>query len=368
MSMSRQFWDKPGQIVLLGAIWWLTGCQVAEPDFDPRDPEAPANPFTVAQTTQFQAVQGGPELTPEMLRPSTEPYRIGVGDVLELEISEVGGTRATTFVMPDGKLYFNLAGGVDADGLTIDELSERLTEALRHDYADPRVNVTLKEVQSRRVWVLGRVNTPGLYPLSQPTTLLEAISLAGGLFTSRFSGSTEELADLGHSVVLRQGRVLPVDFEALMREGDMSQNIYLEPDDYIYLPSSLSQNIYVLGYVQQARAIGFKDRLTLVAALAEAKGPRRGARMDQVVIIRGSLHEPQVAVVDAAAILRGQATDIELRPFDIVWVPRHPWDRFDKYFWGIWETAARTVAVNEGSLLVEGAEADTSVTIPASSQ
>jgi protein involved in polysaccharide export with SLBB domain len=64
-------------------------------------------------------------------------------------------------------------------------------------------------------------------------TVLEAISKAGGLFTSRFSGTTEELADLHHSMLIRNGKPLAVDFNRLLREGDMSQNIYLRPNDYI---------------------------------------------------------------------------------------------------------------------------------------
>jgi protein involved in polysaccharide export with SLBB domain len=292
-------------------------------------------------------------LDPEWLAPSTEPYRLGVGDWVEIEITGIRGTRAETFVMPDGKVYYDLAGGVQADGLTIAELGDRLTQALRHDYTSPNVNVTLREVRSQRAWLLGRLNKPGLFPLSQPTTLLEGISLAGGLFTSRFSGSTEELADLSNSFVLRDGEVLPVDFLALMKQGDMTQNIYLEDGDYVYLPSSLSQNIHVLGEVIQPQAIGFKDGLNLVSAIASAKGPTTSAQLDRVLIIRGSLTEPKVAVVDFEAILSGDATNFELQPFDIVWVPDRPFEFLERYFWVIFDAAATTIAVREGGNSVE---------------
>lgn len=174
----------------------------------------------------------------KLLTPPDERYILGPGDIMEIEIAEVGGTLARTFVMPDGMVYYNLAGGVRAEGLSTTELAKRLQEALKRDYANPLVNVSLVEVRSRRYWILGRVFKPGLYPLRQPTTLLEAISEAGGLFTSRFSGTTEELADLGSSVVIRNGQILPVNFEKLVRSGDTSQNIYLRHNDYIYLPSA----------------------------------------------------------------------------------------------------------------------------------
>lgn len=304
-----------------------------------------------------------PELPPGSLLPPDEPYRLGIGDLVEIEISETPGTRATTFIMTDGRLYYDLAGGVRADGLTIAELSARLEEALRRDYHEPHVNVTLLEVRSRRFWILGRVFNPGLYPLREPTTLVEAISMAGGLFTSRFSGTTEELADLSHSLVIRGGEVLPVDFEALLRRGDMSQNIYLRPDDYVFLPSSLSQNVYVLGSVRQPKAVGFRDRLSVVGALAHAKGPLPEAWLKGVVVLRGSLRQPRAASVDVAAILAGRARDVNLEPGDVVWVPDSPLDRWDKYFWSILNTAARTIAVNEGTRAAAGSAAP-SVTIP----
>jgi protein involved in polysaccharide export with SLBB domain len=299
------------------------------------------------------------------LRPSTAAYQLGVGDWVEIEITGIAGSRSETFVMPDGKVYYDLAGGVEADGLTIRELGDRLAKALRHDYSSPSVNVTLREVKSRRAWMLGRLNKPGLYPLSQPTTLLEGISLAGGLFTSRFSGSTEELADLGNSFVLRDGEVLPVDFLALVKEGDMTQNIYLRDGDYVYLPSSLSQNIHVLGEVMQPQAIGFKDRINLVAAIANAKGPTPSARLEQVMIIRGSLSDPKVAVINFKDILAGRATNIELQPFDIVWVPDRPFEILERYFWVIFDSAATTIAVREGANSVERINTDApGITIP----
>lgn len=317
-------------------------------EFDPR-----ARSQTILDEEAFASVESERDLDPAWLSPSREPYLVGVGDWLEIEITGISGSRNETFVMPDGKIYYDLAGGVDVEGLTVAEIGTRLREALSRDYSSPNVNVTLREVRSQRAWLLGRLNKPGLYPLSQPTTLLEGISLAGGLFTSRFSGSTEELADLGNSFVLRDGKVLPVDLLALIKQGDMSQNIYLKDGDYVYLPSSLSQNVHVLGAVRQPQAIGYKDRLNIVAAIAYAKGPTPDANLEKVLIIRGSLRSPKVAVVDFKKILAGQATNFELKPFDIVWVPDRPFKILERYFWVVFDAAATTIAVREGANSVE---------------
>ena len=155
-------------------------------------------------------------------------------------------------------------------------------------------------------------------------TVIEAITRAGGLFTSRFSGTTEELADLHHSFIVRQGQYLPVNFNQLIREGDTSQNIYLEPDDFLYLPSSLSSEVFVIGAVGQPRAVGFKDQVTLISAIANARGTTRDAYLTQVAIIRGSMSTPSIALVNYRDIVQGRAPDVRLQPRDIVFVPISP--------------------------------------------
>ena len=162
-----------------------------------------------------------------------EPFRLGPGDVVEIDVIGVPGTRRRCLVMPDGMLYFDLLAGQRVGGLTLDELRRLLEGRLAEYYVSPQVGLALREIRSRRAWILGRVGTPGLYVLDQPTTLLEAVARAGGMATSRFSGTTEELADLSHSFLLRDGEPLPVDFRRLFHEGDLSQNVRLRSGDYV---------------------------------------------------------------------------------------------------------------------------------------
>jgi len=260
--------------------------QIPKSQFDAR-----ATDQTVKNLT-FTNVEIKRPLDPKLLIPPAEPYILGPGDVLEIEIAEIPGTLSRTFVMPDGMIYYNLAGGIHAEGLTQADFAKRLTEALQRDYTNPLVNISLVEVRSRRYWILGRVFKPGIFPLRQPTTLLEAISESGGLYTSRQSGTTQELADLSNSVVIRDGDILPVSFEKLIRSGDTSQNIYLHHNDLIYLPSSTSSTVLLLGAVNTPQAVGYKDSLTLVDCIAQGRGPAKDAYLDQVVIVRGTLDKP----------------------------------------------------------------------------
>jgi protein involved in polysaccharide export with SLBB domain len=310
--------------------------------FDPR-----AKPAATG-TASFQNVSLGKQIPPDYLKPPKEKFRLGVGDKLEIEILEVENTRQVCIVMPDGNLYYQTCPSIKAAGLTIPELQTRIAASLKEFYHNPQVSILLRGISSQRVWILGRVNTPGLYPLDNPMTVLEAISHAGGLFSSRFSGTTEELADLHHSFLVRNGEFVPVDFYALMRRGDLSQNIYLQNGDYIYLPSALSQEVYILGAVEQPKAVGFMDQVTVVSAIADAKGPLPTAWTQRILIVRGSLAEPEVATVNLSEILAGKAPDIALEPRDIVWVPNSPWDRLETYTKLIVNTFVRTVAANEG--------------------
>jgi polysaccharide biosynthesis/export protein len=193
--------------------------------------------------------------------------------------------------------------------------------ALAQYYRRPQVSIDLVESLSQRVWILGRVSSPGMYPIERPMRILDAVTGAGGFFSSALSGTSQELADLSHSFLIRKGEVLPVDMQALFKDGDMSQNIYLQPSDYLYFPSSLNNEIYVLGAVKQSRPVGFTADMNIIAAVAAGHGFTSDADPRHIVVVRGSLTKPQVANVNFPDILVGKASNIRLQPNDIVFIP-----------------------------------------------
>jgi protein involved in polysaccharide export with SLBB domain len=281
---------------------------------------------------------------------------------VEIEVLRSPGSKALTSVGPDGKLYFYLLPGLDVWGLTLTQARDLLQQELGKMVNNPEISVTLRAVGSKHVWLLGRLDKPGIYAINGPVTLLESLAQAGGAQRSTSQLTTEELADLRHSFVVRNGQFLPVNFYRLLHDGDMTQNVYLRPDDFVYVPSARAQDIYVLGAVRTPTAVAYHEPMTLVGAISSANGNSRldwvtgldngpftkDAYLSHVAVVRGSLSEPQIAVVDYRAILNGKAMDVRLEAGDIVYIPNSPYSTLKRYFNLIINTFVTTVAANEG--------------------
>ncbi len=314
---------------------------------------------------QFQRVEVDRDLCPSLLRPPSGPYRVGPGDELDIEVAEDAKTRAVTRVMPDGMLYFDVAEGIHVEGKTIREISQILGESLADDYIEPVVTVNVANADSQRYWILGDVREPGTFPLKRPTTLIAAISQTSGLGARNDNGGeAEDTVDLERSILIRDRQLIPVDFEALIREGDMTQNVYIRPEDYIYLPSKTARSIYVLGAANNPGPVFYGNGATFLTSVAAAGGPRADAIVTRALVLRGSACEPEVCVVNLRRILRGEDPDLKLRGGDIIWLPESPWSNLKRYTESVMTTAAQAIAVQEG-LGILGTSGGAGVTITA---
>ncbi len=333
----------------------LTGCSGGRPQFSNHNFDEPA----LAGVSQTGTVTLTNELDSRLLEAPTRMFTLGPGDRLELELIGEPASRTTTVVAPDGKLYFNLLPGVDVWGLTLTDAKARLENTFTNYLREqPRIAMTLRGVESKRVWVLGSVQAPGVYAMATPMTLLESISMAGGTLSmtsfrdQAATGIGEELADLKRSFVLRQGKLLPVDFNRLLYEGDFSQNIYLDPDDFVYLPAATAREVYVLGAVTQPRPVPYMEGMTVAGAVASAYGTLRDAYLPHVAVVRGSLSKPQLTIVNYRKVIRGEESDVLLQPHDIVYVPFSPYRYLRRYAEVILNTFVSASAINAGSYAV----------------
>ena len=170
---------RTGLLLLLAlTVASLLGCHTATgPRFDARA----ASQAKLVALTNLTSVPATNLLNPVWLKAPTNRFTLGPGDRLEVEILGDTTTRGTNAVGPDGKIYYYLLPGLDVWGLTLPETRELLERELtKYVREQPQVAVSLLGVESQRVWLLGRLNTPGIYPMGAPMTLLEALSLAGG--------------------------------------------------------------------------------------------------------------------------------------------------------------------------------------------
>jgi protein involved in polysaccharide export with SLBB domain len=301
-----------------------------------------------------------------LLVASTEPYRLGPGDIIDIEVIGEAKSQVVLAVGPDGKIYYSLLPGTQVWGLSLAEARTTLQRELaKYTRAMPELVINLRGVASKRMWLLGAVPSPGVYTLAAPTTLLDALLASGGgskggegdetanllRMASQRNDRLDGATDLSRSFVLRNGKRLPVDFDRLLRQGDLSQNIYLEPDDFVFVRPADLPNVYILGAVG-AQIVPYSRDLTLAGAVISAGGTLKYSMPSRIAIVRGGLTQPMIAEVDYQAIVTGKAKNVRLEPGDIIYVPYSPLRRVAQLAEDILDQFVRTVAVNEGTRLI----------------
>jgi polysaccharide export outer membrane protein len=310
--------------VLIGTLLW--GCvttpsaETASSDEPPLLVAAkPPPPQVISQrkTSEQQLA----ELNQMVAALSVQP-RLGKADILNITVyDEPDLTMDNVPVRPDGKISFPLVGDVQAEGRSVDELTADITQRLGQYLLSAKVTVAVQQFNSMNYTIAGEVVKPGVYPLQTNVSLVDAVAKAGGLNKGQYRASSVELADLTHAFVSREGKVLPVDFVRLLRQGDMRFNIQLQSGDYISIPSGLSKEVYVIGEVNLPNLFAFREEMPLSRTVAIAEGFTQDADLSRIHVIRGSLSNPTLIVADYNKVVAGQAQDVQLEPGDIVFVP-----------------------------------------------
>ncbi|MDX2478091.1 MAG: polysaccharide biosynthesis/export family protein [Gammaproteobacteria bacterium] len=247
---------------------------------------------------------------------------LGRGDILNVSVyDEPDLTINSIPVRPDGHISFPLVGDVLAEGLSVTQLNEELASRLSRYILSPKVSVIVQEFNSQQFTIFGEVVRPGVFPLKTEISITDALAGAGGLNKGQFRATSVELADLTHAFIARNGEVLPVDFVRLIRQGDLRYDISLQSGDYIYIPSGLSKEVYILGEVNKPMLFAHKENMPMSRTLAQAEGFTPDADLKRIHILRGSLHNPAVTMINFKEVLAGNAREVALQPGDIVYVP-----------------------------------------------
>ena len=154
-------------------------------------------------------------------------YLIGAEDVLTIRVWREPELSGPVGVRPDGKISMPLIGDVQAVGITPEKLAKNITEGLSKFVTSPEVMVSVAEVNSKKYFISGEIMRPGSYPLVVPTTVLEALAIAGGF---------RDYADKKGIVVLRGSKRLKFNYKDVIHGKNSQQNVQLESGDHIIVP------------------------------------------------------------------------------------------------------------------------------------
>ena len=263
------------------------------------------------------------------LAQNDKDFIIGVDDILQIQVWDNKDLDQVLPVRPDGKISFPLVGDVQAAGLTVNQLTDILSERLSKTIKSPSVSIMVKEIRSYRVFFVGQVVRPGVYPIKPGTPLLQALTLAGG---------TTANADPSATYVVRGGKRIPVDLRRLVQRGEVSLNIPLQTDDTVVVPEIVSGanplSVFIMGEVAKpgSYAVG-TEPLTVMKLISLAGGFTPFAAPSRITLIReGSVDgaaggtkgkEKTRLRVNADAIRKDPKAnpDVVLEPGDVVIVP-----------------------------------------------
>lgn len=158
-------------------------------------------------------------------------YHLQPGDVITVSVWKETDLQADVLLRPDGGFSFPLAGDIEAVGKTVDEVRLLLVDRLKRYIPNPVVTVAVKLIGGNRIFVVGRVNKAGDFPLSSPLDVMQAIALAGG---------TTAFAAINDIVILRrqngEQQALHFHYSDVARGKELAQNVLLQSGDTVVVP------------------------------------------------------------------------------------------------------------------------------------
>lgn len=241
---------------------------------------------------------------------------VGPRDVLELKVLEDATIGGRVTVTDDGQVVLNVLGKVQVAGLTASEIEARLKTLLETYLAKATVSVQVIEFASKPISVIGAVVRPGRINATGTTTLIQAITQAGGLTGAH--GRELYILRTGRNGLSEQ---VAVDIEELMVTGNPDLNIPLAPNDLVNVPVDTPITIYIMGEVMKPGKAQFRSSQTptLLQAIADAGGPTD--RASKTVMIKRIENGKQQSIkINFRDIIRGKRADFVLKDNDTIWV------------------------------------------------
>ncbi len=253
-------------------------------------------------------------------------YQLGEGDEISVETFDHADLTAKHTIGPDGAITMPLVGPIYIVNLTREEAATKITKAYDEFYNQLAITVRVDRYVSNRVYILGRVSSPGAIQFDTPPTLLEAIMRAGGL---PVGGTGSEKAALTRLAVFRgRDQVVWIELKKLLTEGNLALNIRLKRNDLIYIPDSDDQLVYVLGEVNRPGAYHLTPDMTFLDLLGQGGGATKDGSLDTLYVVRPK--DGTSRIIDLKKIVKGnQNLNVSLEEGDVLYVPERKLAKFN---------------------------------------
>jgi polysaccharide export outer membrane protein len=223
-------------VMAVAMVWpaWAVAPQSAAP---PGPPVGQAAGQGRGTGSPVQAPSGAAKPAGATTPPAVTPppgYVIGVDDVLTIGLWRDTVVNGDVVVRPDGKISFAFLNEIQAAGLTPEQLRAVLTTAFSTYQQDPTVTLVVKQINSRKVYITGEVGRPGFYPLTEHMTVLNLISVAGGVSAYAHKDNISVLRIVNGVTT----RIAKVNYDDIIdgKANALKQNIELKPGDQVIVP------------------------------------------------------------------------------------------------------------------------------------
>ena len=193
---------------------------------------AQTDPKPANQLTDNHAAGERTVAVPSAAPAVSDEFIIGTGDVLAINVWKETEVSRVVPVRSDGRISLPLVGEVQAGGRTPKQLETEISAKLKDYVSEPEVTVIVQEIKSQKFNVLGMVMKPGSYVLTNPTTVLDAIAMAGGF---RDFAKQKDVYVLRRAVDGNQTR-LPFNYKDVVKGHKSTQNIVLQSNDTVVVP------------------------------------------------------------------------------------------------------------------------------------
>ncbi|MEA1868483.1 MAG: polysaccharide biosynthesis/export family protein [Thermodesulfobacteriota bacterium] len=255
-------------------------------------------------------------------------YILGPGDVLEIVSPRHKELSGEYVISPYGTIAIFLGGEIDLSCLTRGKAEDSILEKLDKYYDLLSLTLKIKSYKNNKVYVLGRVDNPGIIRFEGRPTLLEALSVAAPF------PPVQSAAFLSKCAIMRgKDQILWIDLQELLRRGNMKLNINLANNDIIYIPDPQDSNVFIMGEVREPGSYEIRDVLTLLNAIGMAGGLTEDAVPSDIKLIRNRGKGGDVIKIDLDKLMASAdfSQNYLLKNNDIIYVPRKGITIFNYY-------------------------------------